>query len=294
LLDNVSVRFLVTPGTYVASEGHDATCEYDQGQIEARSTRIAFCKFEPSVSLNNILGLARLAWNWRTLTFSPGTYQLLAVAEFQTTGEQIQRHNARTVVPMTLRPTIWQVVMGAGFGALLIALFVTWGDYHATVSLEKIRTQFRMKLPRMIAIWIVGWLAASIIVFMTYRMRDAGFPIAITVNDFYGGIVLGLFGFVLAKSLRERFFVQDANSQDEHRKDYNEESPESGQSNHDAHPDVSGEKSKNSGPEARPASQGTVGQAGASPEGPSRGPEVNPDTDPPVPDRSDTGTRSVS
>ena len=42
------------------------------------------------------------------------------------------------------------------------------------------------------------------LVFMTFRMSDVGFPIAISVSDFYGGVVVGLFSYLSALWLLEK------------------------------------------------------------------------------------------
>lgn len=209
VLSKVELRFLVAPGTFGGGDDEEAECKFTQGQIESGSSRIAYCTFVPKVNLKSVFSLACLAWHWRTLTFSPGAYQVLAVATYKT-DEQI--HYARSMIPLGLRPTIWQVLLGACFGAFLLALFVTWGDYHAAVNDGKGNPHTRVRWFQLASTWAVGWLSASILVFMTYRMRDAGFPISITVSDFYGGIVLGLFGFVLASALRERFLGSNNSS----------------------------------------------------------------------------------
>lgn len=225
---DISVRFLVSPGTFkevepttnqpdidstlslLQSEHLRARCDFAQGQIEPRSTRIAHCAFEPIVALDSVLGLLHLAFHWRTLTLSPAKYQLLAVAHFRTTGDPPQVHYARSILALPLRPTIWQIVMGAGFGALLLALFLGSSDYQDAEARKASQVSGKTMRKGVFVSWAVGWLAASIVIFMTHRMRDAGFPIAITVNDFYGGIVLGLFGFLFSRTLRERFVAKQA------------------------------------------------------------------------------------
>ena len=54
---------------------------------------------------------------------------------------------------------------------------------------------------RSFAVFLIGAITAAIFVLLTFRLKSDTLPLSVTVNDFYGGIVIGLFTFKIASWL---------------------------------------------------------------------------------------------
>ena len=65
------------------------------------------------------------------------------------------------------------------------------------------------KIRQAAALWIGATAAASIAILITFRMKDASLPFTLSVNDFYGGLVMGLFGVILTRWLSRKLFGEN-------------------------------------------------------------------------------------
>ena len=151
---------------------------------------------------------------WSLLTLSPGEYQFVAIVEGRTDDGSGDgggtRVSATRTVQVRLVPTVWQSVLGAMLGSLLMVAFrlasqgvrstpaAATSDSPVTDKGESMRVG--------LLLWCASTCAASIAIFMTFRMKDASLPFTLTVNDFYGGLVVGLFGVVITNWLRPKLF----------------------------------------------------------------------------------------
>lgn len=90
---------------------------------------------------------------------------------------------------------------GAITGAFLIALFLALTSRPSTSSPSGYtRSVGRKFLSR----FINGSLATAIAVLVLQTTTDNRFPISVSVEDFYGGVLLGLFGDQLAQTIQQR------------------------------------------------------------------------------------------
>jgi hypothetical protein len=234
VLEEFHVRFLVSPGVfvqkYIAPEAESeaspqtaraatgiVVCEMEQGAIAPGSTRFAYCEFQSIVQLESFTDVFTMAGNWRTLTLTPAQFQVFSAARFATYSagsDDKSLHSISLVTPINLRPTIWQVIAGAFLGALLLALFImtrsTEQSHYTSLSRFKfwLNRTFRFSI-----LFVSGWLSASIVIFITYRMHDSGFPISLSISDFYGGVVVGLFGYVAASWIQEKILPLEGESE---------------------------------------------------------------------------------
>ena len=215
LLRDFRARFLIPSGAF--RENHDnlpdaptdhglasAYCPHPERSIPAGAEEIILCEFQSSVILTNALDLGALASNWSTLTFKPGKYQIHAIARLRQVdqdGENMGDYITSSIVEVDLHPSIWQVVLGVLLGAFLLAAFRIISGHHPKPSRKP--TLFHGILQGA-GLTFSGWIAGSMLVFMTFRMSDVGFPIAISVSDFYGGVVVGLFSYLSALWLLEK------------------------------------------------------------------------------------------
>lgn len=205
-------KFLVPSGAELAGASgakDENACEEKQITLPPGGETILFCEFSPALQINSPIDLAQLAWHWRTLTMRPGDYQLFAIAEFSGKDESDLefRASASTIAHLKLRPSIWQVLLGVGFGALLLTIFRLWSP-DASHLRGAGRTGFLRKLVLFFSLWFSAWISGSMLVFITYRMQDSSFPITLAVNDFYGGVVVGIFSYVAAQWLAEKVLIK--------------------------------------------------------------------------------------
>lgn len=201
--------FLTADGEQAVNhEAYDlgvASCDSSQSVIPPGGAEQMFCTFEPRLKLQRGWHIFKLLYHWRTLTFAPGDYQIYAVAEFATGPDGFGKYTTSEVFSIKLRPSVWQVVVGVGLGSFLLSLFMAFGRQSTIVPDPPFSLGAILKTIRPIpGQWITGWVSGAIIVFLTYRMRESGFPISLSVNDFYGGVVVGLFSYVGADWLAKK------------------------------------------------------------------------------------------
>ena len=78
-------------------------------------------------------------------------------------------------------------------GSILLALFV--GTYR---YIRHIRSGSVLVLAgELVILVLAGSVCAIITIILLYRFKDLALPVQITVNDFYGGVVVGLFTYKL-------------------------------------------------------------------------------------------------
>lgn len=217
VLERFDARFLVPSGahreavTSVGGTERASNCKPPQISIPSNGEAFVICEFLPSISIDSPLDVVSMAFNWATLTVRPGDYQLFAVAtlnELNDDGEVTATHSTNAVASIPLRPTVWQVVVGVGFGALLLAVFKVWSpNARHEIGLDSSKLSRLAGTGLFLRFWLAGWVAGAMLVFMTFRMKDVGFPISIAVNDFYGGIVIGIFSYIAAVWLVRKVLV---------------------------------------------------------------------------------------
>lgn len=184
-----------------------------QTTIGANGTRLIICQMH-SESFRDSLSsfLQSLFSSWSLVTLQPGDYRFVATAEYRRS--DLSTSTCNTIITMKIRPTIWQVCFGAAFGALLLVLFAFSSPRIRMLMALRDRlesaTWFGRWVVEPFALWVGASVASSIFIFLTYRLKDVSGPFTITVNDFYGGVVLGLFGVFLADWLAGKLFVATA------------------------------------------------------------------------------------
>lgn len=180
-----------------------------QVALAANSATTITCQIHSKDFNDSILTfLPSLFGSWSLLTFQPGEYRFVATAEVRVDADTVMAISQ--TVPIKIRPTVWQICIGAGLGALLLVVF-TFSSSRARAALverERLKnmSSYRLWLGEPFLLWIGATVSASIFIFMTYRLKDVSSPLTITVNDFYGGVAIGLLGVFLADKLAEKFF----------------------------------------------------------------------------------------
>lgn len=152
--------------------------------------------------------------HWGNIALQPGTYPILAVATMSRATDDMtpgELTTTSTVIQLDVRPSVWQVVLGAGLGSAMLALFVMLSPGVALRYLTRANLSDNVEAKRSfttyIGFWLTAFVAATMFILLTYRLRDTGAPFTVTVNDFYGGVVIGMFGFFLADWITEKLFA---------------------------------------------------------------------------------------
>ncbi|MDB5870645.1 MAG: hypothetical protein JWQ07_87 [Ramlibacter sp.] len=187
-------------------------CE-DQKQafIGARSTFTITCEVFSRYFDDSIPKFPQaLFGSWSLLTLQPGEYRFVATAQVRQEDNSLLATSE--TVPVRIRPTVWQVCAGAALGAFFLVVF-TFSSVKARGAFLNNQRIESMKGWRLwgvepLLLWLGATVAASIFIFLTYRLKDVSSPITITVNDFYGGMVFGLFGVFIADHLASRFYAR--------------------------------------------------------------------------------------
>lgn len=144
--------------------------------------------------------------SWSLLTLQPGEYGFVATAEVRLDEKSVMAISKTFQVKM--RPTVWQICFGAVLGSLLLVLFSFSSPKTRALVLQQDRLKtlsgWRLWLVEPLILWLGASMSAAVFIFLTYRMKDVSGPFTITVNDFYGGVVIGLFGLFIANRLADK------------------------------------------------------------------------------------------
>lgn len=103
------------------------------------------------------------------------------------------------IAKITLEPPVSSLVWGGVMGSVLLALFMGIYDY----SRERFSRKTRDMLKKFLTISIAGATSAAIALLLMQRLKGLDLPINLTVTDFYGGVVIGLFSYKIGDWLHK-------------------------------------------------------------------------------------------
>jgi len=137
---------------------------------------------------------ARTCWyfpfvDFRLLFFRPGEYESRVVITYRYMDRAETMAEEKALV--LLDPPLHAIIWGSVIGSFLLSLFI------ALYNLMKTDFPRRKIWIRFFYVSVNGIVSGIILVMLIFRMKDLGLPIEISVTDFLGGIVLGLFTFKL-------------------------------------------------------------------------------------------------
>lgn len=148
-------------------------------------------------------GLNEMAF-WKEfglLTYRASKETFVAVLQYRTWNNDqksygiVQQKTARLDLNASGHPL--GMYAGAITGAFLVALFLTITSRRSRSSHSGSARSFGRNLLR-------GGVATAIAVLVLQTTTDNRFPISVSVEDFYGGVLLGLFGDQLAQNIQKR------------------------------------------------------------------------------------------
>lgn len=149
-----------------------------------------------------------------TLFFVPGTYRLRAEVVLKESGNEKGVRSLYANAEVTLEPPLNAVLRGGVIGALLLALFVPAYRilYKRHTAGAQGMTAFRFAFGQFIVYFLSGSVVSITAILLIHRIGSANLPISITVNDYLGGIIVGLFSYVIGNALYNQFFEEGKKS----------------------------------------------------------------------------------
>ncbi len=151
-----------------------------------------------------------------TFFFLPGKYRIQAVIDYSPVSddtilsgvERPHRRFLRQTAVVELKPPLVTQLRGGWIGCLLAALFITirWSGNYRTEDAKK-REWYRINWQVVkfgFRVLITGLVSATIIILLLQRLSDIGLPLTVEVNDWIGGVIVGLVSYASTEALYRR------------------------------------------------------------------------------------------
>ena len=160
-----------------------------------------------------------------TLLFLPAKYRVQAIVEYSPImsdslapeAGKPHRRFLRQQAEVDLKPPLLTLLRGSWLGCLLAALFITirWTAGRSAPETDGGRRWLREMVPVLrfgSRVLLTGLVASTIIVLMLQRLSDIGLPLTIEVNDWVGGVIVGLIAFASTDALYRKLSGASDNS----------------------------------------------------------------------------------
>jgi hypothetical protein len=194
---------LILPGEYQAARGETNSEIKDFIKMELKELQL---KPGAEYPVNFTIPYQNLAWytsllNGHLLTFQPRAYEFLVIVNYRIA--TLGKSSVQKAITLDVEAPMSSLIWGGIIGSLLLAIFLSAYKYLRATEANKLKAI----LVEAVKLFTTGAITALILVILIYRYKEIELPINITVNDFYGGVVLGLFTYTLGdwlyKKLRE-------------------------------------------------------------------------------------------
>jgi len=189
-------------------EGNDkATCVFDGPVlVDAAATLVATCQL---VAIEG-----RPLWSPATWLLAPGRQQVSV--KIPVVGKKAEEIPYYEEVPITFRAPLAAIFLGGLTGALLLALFTVVKEradapvvplvvknWVSFVDAARLFGGWLMSLLpqiwRMLLQTVMGGICAVILILLAQSTEGLSPPISIKIQDFWGGVVIGLFSIPLSR-----------------------------------------------------------------------------------------------
>jgi hypothetical protein len=142
-----------------------------------------------------------------TLFLAPGDYVVKGLVKYNVSGKTT-RHSMEQTAPITLAPPLSAVVRGGILGALFLAIFVpAYRKLQAVKTGQADRTE--KPLAQALIFFLAGSVVSTITILLLQRLGSLDLPIMITVKDYLGGMVIGLFSYKIGDALYGHLFSKE-------------------------------------------------------------------------------------
>jgi len=191
-----NVRVLM-PGEFAAARANqgleDTTSDLSDQQLKPGYQRLV-----PFTISSQRMNWLTPVWNRRLLTFVPAEYDVSVRVTYNVPPERPDSQAIATA-KIILEPPLSSVLWGGVAGATLLALFVGVYDFSRQGPSRK----FWNALGKAVTISAAGSVSAAIAIILLQRLKGLELPINLTVTDFYGGVVVGLFSYKIGDWLHK-------------------------------------------------------------------------------------------
>jgi len=152
--------------------------------LDSGNTAIGKAQFNPAIS----------KWyfpfqNLRLLFFKPAEYEARVIITYKVFDRNETMIEEK--VKVKLDPPVSSILWGTILGSILLALYIAL--YRRTKEM----LSWKITVSRFVSVSLTGIVSGIIIVFLLFRFKNLDLPVTITVTDFFGGLVLGLFTYKL-------------------------------------------------------------------------------------------------
>ncbi len=143
-----------------------------------------------------------------TLLFVPGQYRLRAEIVLKESGNDKGVRSLYASSQILLEPPLSAALRGGVVGALLLGLFVP--AYRSLHDRRKKGDPDYKPLGNPLEVFFIYSVSGAVVsvttILFIHRMGSANLPISVSVNDYLGGIIIGLFSYVFGDALYKKFF----------------------------------------------------------------------------------------
>ena len=139
--------------------------------------------------------IEKLAWYVKQILVVPGKYPVRLIVNYTAPAGSEVTNDAEASGEVTIRSPLAAKLWGGAAGALLVSLFFIFHELRGMKE-QPFRALAFSSL-RTLARFPAGAVTAVVLILVSSRMQDIGIPMNIEVDDFYGGVILGLFSFKL-------------------------------------------------------------------------------------------------
>jgi hypothetical protein len=159
-----------------------------------------------SLSLKNIFMLKRPLI--KSLFFIPKKYLVRCLVNFKKSTDE-RRSVLQTSTEVLLKPPLSSVIFGGFLGAFLLALFIPAYRYLSAQAQGQGKISGWRLIRQVTSFFISGSIISIIVIFALQRMSESNLPINIVVDDYIGGIIIGLSSFKLCDWIYQKFQKTD-------------------------------------------------------------------------------------
>jgi len=198
LLKNVSIE--LAPAARDRFDTSKLSCELQQrGEISLQkgASLQQGCRFEMKSPGED--------WTWNMLS----SYLFAADIRYTVTANVDVLGDFRYYPTLMIKASEASIFIGGFAGALLLAIFV-W--VQKLIAEPEARLNWGRNLGYTLLLGIRGAIMAIIALLIGQTTQGAGSPVALTVSDFTGGLMIGIFSYPLASWLADTLKIQGVSS----------------------------------------------------------------------------------
>lgn len=180
-----------------------------QKEIEEKTLKESGKELDPGNEWQFIFTIPTVRNIWQVfnatyLTFAASEYEVNAIVTYRVLPGKETDIIENTKIK--IEPTLSAIIVGGFVGSFILTILVGFYNYKAEIENLKILPM----LLKYIFDAMKGAVSACVILLLMVRIKDLALPINISINDFFGGVVLGLLSYKLSDWLK-KFLIEKFN-----------------------------------------------------------------------------------